>query len=273
MTRVLKVSTPNTAFQRLEVLRRSRAKRRRYGEFLIEGVRAINGALAAGWEIRSLCYARGRTLSAWALSVLESARAAARLEIVPELFETISEKTDPPELLAVVAMRPDSLERIRVGTDMVVVVVDRPGNPGNLGTIIRSCDAFGVAGVIATGHGVDVYDPAVIRASVGSFFAVPCIPLPSHREVAAWVAEQRRAFPELTLVGTSAHAAAALRDFRWSTEIVLIVGNETEGMSYAYRQLCDTVVTIPMRGTATSLNAAVATSIVLYEIDSQRRAV
>jgi TrmH family RNA methyltransferase len=271
MTRVLKVSTANTAFQRLEVLRRSRVKRRRYGEFLIEGVRAINGALAAGWEIRSLCYARGHTLSRWASSVLESSPTAARLEIVPELFETITEKDEPPELLAVVSMRPDSLERIRVAADMVVVVVDRPGNPGNLGTLIRSCDAFGVNGVIVTGHGVDVYDPAVIRASVGSFFAVPCVALPSHREVVTWVTEQRRTYPQLALVGTSAHATSSVREFRWSNEIVLVVGNETEGMSYAYRQLCDTAVTIPMRGTASSLNAAVATSIVLYEIDSQRR--
>ena len=271
MSRVLKVSTANTAFQRLEVLRRSRTKRHRYGEFLIEGVRAINGALAGGWEIRSLSYPRGRPLSAWASSVLESASTAARLEMAPELFEQISDKQELPELLAVVATRPDSVDRIPVGAGMVVVVVDRPGNPGNLGTVIRTCDAFGVAGVIVTGHGVDVYDPGVIRASVGSFFAVPCIALPSHRELAAWVREQKDAYPELAIVGTSARGPVSLRDFHWPHELVLVVGNETEGMSYAYRELCDSVVTIPMRGTATSLNAAVATSIVLYELDSGRR--
>jgi len=271
MTRVLKVSTANTAFQRLEVLRRSRSKRRRYGEFLVEGVRAINGALAGGWDIRSLCYARGRSMSRWAESVLESANTATRLEMEPALFDMLSEKEEAPELLAVVATQPDSVERVPVRAGMVIVVVDRPGSPGNLGTLIRSCDAFGVAGVVVTGHGVDVYDPAVIRASVGSFFAVPCVALPSHREVTAWVNEQRRSYPELALVGTSARATTAVRDFNWTKEIVLVVGNETDGLSFAYRELCDAVVTIPMGGTPSSLNAAVATSIVLYEIDSQKR--
>ena len=100
---------------------------------------------------------------------------------------------------------------------------------------------------------------------------MPCISLPSHREVAAWVRDLRRSHRELTLVGTSAHAASALRDFRWGAEVVLVVGNETTGMSSAYRELCDAIVGIPMRGTATSLNAAVSTSIALYELDSYRR--
>ena len=154
---------------------------------------------------------------------------------------------------------------------MLVVVVDRPGSPGNLGTLIRSCDAFGADGVIVSGHGVDLYDPATIRASVGSFFTVPSVALPSHREVGEWVSGLRQAYPGLTLVGTSARASADLREFAWGTEVVLLVGNETNGLSHAYREMCDAVVRIPMRGTATSLNAAVATSIVLHEVDTRRR--
>jgi 23S rRNA (uridine2479-2'-O)-methyltransferase len=263
--RVLQVSTANTAFQRLDVLQRNRTKRHRYGEFVVEGVRAINGALAAGWSIRSFAYARGRDLSHWASSILEASDAESHLEMAPELFEQLSGKEDPSELLAVVAMRPDSVERIPLATGMTAVVVDRPGSPGNLGTLIRSCDAFGASGVIATGHGVDLYDPATIRASVGSFFAVPSLTLPSHREVVAWVGDVRASYPALAVVGTSAHAPVTLRDFVWSSEVILVVGNETSGMSHAYRELCDAVVRIPMSGTATSLNAAVATSIALYE--------
>ncbi|MFN2566402.1 MAG: TrmH family RNA methyltransferase [Gemmatimonadaceae bacterium] len=269
--RVLKVSTANAAFQRIEVLRRNRIKRHRYGEFVIEGVRAINGALAAGWTVRSFAYPRGRELSRWASSILDASTAECHLEVAPDLFETISEKEEPSELLAVVAMRPDSLDRLPTGDGVLVVVVDRPASPGNLGTLIRSCDAFGATGVILTGHGVDLYDPSTIRASVGSFFAVPSIALPSHREVASWVSDLRRSRAGLMLVGTSAHASVPLRGFRWGPDIVLVVGNETSGLSHAYRELCDAIVGIPMRGTATSLNAAVATSIALYELDSYRR--
>ena len=269
--RVLPVSTANAAFQRLEVLQRNRTKRHRYGEFVVEGVRAINSAIANGWTIRAFAYARERELSRWATSILAASSAESHFEIAPELFDRLSGKEEPSELLAVLAMRPDSLDRITVTGGMTVVVIDRPVSPGNVGTIIRSCDVFGVSGLMVTGHGVDLYDPATIRATVGSFFAVPSLTLPSHREVEAWVADVRRTHPGLVVVGTSARADTAMRDFRWGTEVVLIVGNETSGMSHAYRAMCDAVVTIPMRGTATSLNAAVATSISLYELDSFRR--
>lgn len=269
--RHLEVSTANTAFQRIDVLRRNRNKRHRYGEFVVEGVRAINGALAAGWTVRSFAYPRDRQLSRWATDILATSTAESHLSVAPALFDTISEKEDSSELLAVVAMRPDSVERIPTGPGMAVVVVDRPGSPGNLGTLIRSCDAFGMAGVIVTGHGVDLYEPATIRASVGSFFSVPCIALESHREVAEWVGELRESYNGLTVVGTSARASSELRDFHWGTEVVLLVGNETNGLSHAYREMCDDIVRIHMRGTATSLNAAVSTSIVLYELDTHRR--
>ena len=271
--RILQVSTANAAYQRIEVLRRNRTKRHRYGEFVIEGVRAIDGALAGGWTIRSFGYASGRPLSRWASSILDASTAESHLEIAPELFEAISEKEEPPELIAVVAQRPDAPERIPVGRGMLVVIVDRPGNPGNLGTLIRSCDAFGASGVIVTGHGVDLYDPATIRASVGAFFTVPCITLPSHREVATWVSEARSSLGELMVVGTSARGSVPLRGFPWSPEVVLVIGNETTGLSHAYRELCDALVAIPMRGRATSLNAAVAASIVLYEVDAHRSGV
>ena len=272
MPRLLKVSTANAAFQRLEVLLRNRTKRHRYGEFVVEGVRAINGALAAGWTIRAFAYPRGRQLSRWASSILETSAAESHLEMAPELFETISGKEEPPELIAVAAMHSDALDRIPVGSGATVVVVDRPASPGNLGTLIRSCDAFGVTGVIVTGHGVDLYDPATIRASVGSFFAVPCIALPSHRELEDWVRDVRQSYADLTLVGTSARASVSLREFTWPCEVVLVIGNETAGLSHAYRELCDALISIPMHGTATSLNAAVATSIVLYDRDARRNA-
>jgi len=271
MPRLLKVSSANAAFQRIEVLRRNRTRRHQYGEFVIEGVRAINGALRAGWTIRSFAYARDRPRSRWAAEILEQSRADTHLEMTPELFAQITEKDEPPELIAVVATRPDTVDRIPTDGDLLVVVVDRPASPGNLGTIIRSCDAFGATGVIVTGHGVDLYDPLTIRASVGSFFAVPCIALSSHREVSAWAESLRVERSGMSLIGTSAHADSSLRDFSWGSDVMLVIGNETSGLSHAYREMCDAVVKIPMRGTATSLNAAVATSILLYEIDSYRR--
>jgi len=270
MPRSLQVSTANAAYQRIEVLKRNRTKRHRYGEFVVEGVRGINGALAADWVVRTFAYARGRQLSRWASSILATSSAESHLEMDPSLFETLSEKDEPSELLAVVETRPDAVDRLPVKPGMVVVVIDRPASPGNLGTLIRSCDAFSASAVIVTGHGVDLYDPATIRASVGSFFALPCISLSSHREVAAWVADVRRSHAALRIVGTDEGGSRRLREYEWPSEAVIVVGNETSGLSHAYRELCDDIVSIPMTGSASSLNAAVATSIVLYEVASRR---
>ena len=249
----------------MEVLKRNRTKRHRYGEFLVEGVRALNAAVRAGWEIRSFAYARGRTLSRWAQAMLDESSAESHFEITPDLFDSLSDKEEASELLAVVGMRPDDPSRITTRAGMTVVVIDRPSSPGNLGTIIRSCEAFGVDGVITTGHGVDLYDPATIRASVGTFFTMPSVALASHDDLAAWISDVRRSYPGVSVVGTSARATTPLRDHRWSTEVVVVIGNETHGLSHAYRAMCDTTLSIPMRGSATSLNAAIATSIVLYE--------
>jgi TrmH family RNA methyltransferase len=149
--RVIRVQSEDNHFQRVEVLKRNRQKRRRYGEFFVEGVRAINLALTNGWAIESFVYSRGRPLSRWAQGVLADSRANAHLEMPDDLVAKLSDKEDRSELLAVVRMPENDPSRIRVHPGMLVVVADRPTSPGNLGTLIRSCDAFGVDGVIVTG--------------------------------------------------------------------------------------------------------------------------
>jgi tRNA G18 (ribose-2'-O)-methylase SpoU len=150
------------------------------------------------------------------------------------------------------------------------VVFDRPASPGNIGSIIRSADAFGADGVIVTGHAADVYDPRSVRASTGSLFGVPAVRVPSHREVMAWAAERRARGCPLRIVGTDEHGEADLFDFDLAGPTLLLIGNETKGLSTAWREACDHMVRIPMTGTASSLNAANAATAVLYEAARQR---
>jgi TrmH family RNA methyltransferase len=183
----------------------------------------------------------------------------------------LSDKDEPSELLAILEMPVDELSRIPVGEGSLVVVLDRPSNHGNLGTIIRSCDALHADGLILTGHAVDLYDPRTIRASVGSLFALPVIRLASYVDLVAWLERIRAQARDLQVVGSSAKATVEVPDADLTPTMVLIVGNETRGLSANYRALCDLIVRIPMYGSATSLNVACATSILLYEIDRQRR--
>jgi TrmH family RNA methyltransferase len=267
---VTRIYSENADFQHIETLRRNRAKRNKSGEFFVEGVRAINQALRNKWIINALVYSRDQRLSDWAEGVIAHAGAKTLYELPASLMEKLSQKEEASELLAIVALPPDDLTRIPVRDDLLVVVFDRPASPGNLGTVIRSCDALQVDGVIITGHAVDLYDPETIRATAGSFFTVPAVRLPSQNELVPWLDGLRRRQPRLQVVGTSAKAQIRVQDHDCTRPTVLLIGNENHGLSENYKALCDALVTIPMHGSATSLNVACATSILLYEIARQR---
>jgi TrmH family RNA methyltransferase len=270
--KILRVSSENHAFQHAVVLKANRTKRQRYQEFFVEGVQAINQAVAFGWSITTLIYSSEQPLSRWAQHVLAAAPSATRLEMSPRLLHKLSDKDEPSELLALVAMPDDDLTRIVPMTPLLLAVFDRPVSPGNLGTLIRSCDAFHADGLVVTGHGADVYDPATIRASTGSLFALPVVRAASHRALAEWFPALAKAAGPFQVVGTAADGDTAVDALDLTAPTVLVFGNETLGLSAGYRDLCERTVRIPTAGSAESLNVACAASIVLYEVDRQRRA-
>jgi len=269
---VLRVTTRNARFQQWEALLGNRTKRQRGAAFIVQGVRPISMAIQAGWEIRELLYNADANLSTWARQTLDQLRTT-RIAVAGELMHELGAKADSaPELLAVVGMPDDDLDRIAIGPDLLVVVFDRPTSPGNIGTLIRSADAFGVQGVIVTGHSADVYDPKSVRASTGSLFSLPVVRVPSHRPVLDWITELRDRDVDARLVGTDENGDLDIAEYDFTAPTVVLVGNETTGLSSAWRDACDHLVRIPMAGTASSLNAATAASVVLYESARQRGA-
>ncbi|MCW6004022.1 rRNA methyltransferase [Micromonospora sp. CPCC 205371] len=267
-----RVTTRNARFQQWEALLGNRTKRQRRGEFLVQGVRPITVAVQRGWQIREILYDSGAQLSAWARETLDTVHAA-KVAVSSELMHELGAKAETvPELLAVVAMPDDDLGRIPTGPEMLAVVFDRPTSPGNIGTLIRSADAFGACGVIVTGHAADVYDPKSVRASTGSLFALPVVRAPSHQAVLAWVGATRGGAIDVRVVGTDEHGDLEVAEFDFTQPTLLLVGNESTGLSSAWREACDHLVQIPMSGTASSLNAATAASVVLYESARQRTA-
>ena len=261
----------DAAFQKLQVLKTNRNKRHRYGQFLVEGVRNLNGAVKYGWEIASLIYARDRELSQWAKDMLRDVKTEENLRLSPELMEELSGKEDTSELMAVVNMREGGAEQFKLGPDPLLVLFDRPSNRGNLGTLIRSCDGLGADGLILTGHGVDLYDPEVVTAGMGSFFRVQAAQM-ELREVMAYIEELRGRYPGFRTVGTTAHRQRPVWGEELSGPVMLMVGNETDGLSYGFKQACDVLCTIPMdeNGSASSFNVACAGTVLMYEAARQR---
>ncbi|MBN2147844.1 MAG: hypothetical protein JW726_10665 [Anaerolineales bacterium] len=266
-----KIVTENSDFQRLEMLQRNRTKRTRLGLFFVEGVRSITQALLNGWVFEAVIYSHHRRLSDWAEGVIEHAGARVQYELPQRLMDRLSQREETSELMAVLHIPPDDLARIHPKEDFLAVVFDRPASPGNLGALIRSCDALGAGGVAVSGHAVDLYDPETIRAAAGSFFAVPSVRIASYKELIPWFALLKQQLPALQIVGSSAKAALPLHAHNFTPPTVLMIGNETRGLSENLRSLCDAIVSIPMLGSASSLNVACAASILLYEASRQRQ--
>jgi tRNA G18 (ribose-2'-O)-methylase SpoU len=280
MPPTLRISTRNARFQQWQALLGNRTKRQRAGEFPVHGVRPISLAVHFDWPLTALLYDADRELSTWAREVLSTATAGdpVHVALATELMAELGEKDEgAPELIAIAALPPDSLARLAAGDTAPAgptlgVVFDRPTGPGNIGTLIRSADAFGAHGVVVTGHAADPYDPRSVRASAGSLFAVPVIRVPSHRDVLAWRDTMAPAERPL-LVATDERGELDVADADLTGPTYVVIGNETNGLSAAWRDACDLTVRIPMTGSASSLNAASAATVVLYEAARQRAAI
>lgn len=267
-----RIASRNAAYQKFQVLKTNRQKRHRYGEFFVEGVRNLNEAVKNGWEIASFLYGQGAPLSGWARDMLANVPTECNYQLAPGLMEDLSGKEDTSELLAVVKMRPDDFSQLNTPENPLWVLFDRPSNRGNLGTILRSCDALGASGLILTGHGVDLYDPEVAGASMGSFFRVPAIHAGDNRSVLDFIGRMRGRYPSLRVLGTTAHKQSPLYRENLTGPLLFMIGNETDGLCYAFKNACDALCTIPMAEgcAASSFNVACACTVLLYEAVRQR---
>jgi TrmH family RNA methyltransferase len=267
LANTIRISSRNARFQQWQALLTSRQKRQRAGEFLVQGVRPITLAVQHGWPLHAMIYDAGRPLSRWATGILGTT-AAQPVAMTTDLLRELGEKPDdPPELIAVAEIRPDDYTRIPVRADFLALAFDRPASPGNIGTLVRSADAFGAAGVIVTGHAADPYDPKSVRASTGSLFAVPVVRESSALGVLTWVKAQS---VPIVIVGTDESGTIDIAGYDLTRPALIVVGNETTGLSAGWRDACDALVRIPITGSASSLNAANAGTIALYETARQR---
>lgn len=269
--KMINIYNKNNVFQRFETLKTNRKKRYKYNEFLVEGVRSLNEAVKNGWRVKSFICDKNH-LSDWASDMIRDVQTDANYCLTPELMSELSDKGETSELMAVIEMREDTLQSVRLSDNPFIVLFDRPSNKGNLGTMIRSCDALGADMLIITGHAVDLYDPGVVVSAMGSFFNMPVIRVSDNHALFQYREMLKNTYPGFITVGTTAHREHPLYLVDFTKPLMLMMGNETMGLNKAFKEYCDVLCTIPMseKSYATSFNVSCAASVLMYEVTRQR---
>ena len=257
------------ANERIKAIRKlhERKARQESGLFLIEGLRIVAEAVEQGARIETLVTSPELLKSAFGKELVAAQRAKGMdvLEVGAEVFRRLSVKEGPQGMAAVVRQQWQTLDTVHPQPGQVWVALDSIADPGNLGTIMRTADAVGAQGIILLDQSTDPYDPQAVRGSMGALFTQALV----HAEFAQFTAWKQR--EGVAVVGTSDKAQADYHAFRYPDPLVLLMGSERQGLQPYHLELCDAVVSIPMRGGSDSLNLAVATAVVLYEILNQKR--
>jgi TrmH family RNA methyltransferase len=253
--------------ERVKAIRALRDRRARdsSGVFFAEGARLLRAALDHDAVIDQVVVAPER-LSEAESDLLDAItnRRLPLLEVTPEVFDSLSFREEKQSLGAVVQQERETLAQAGE-TRRCWVALPEIQHPGNLGTVIRTCDAAGGDGVILVGRTTDAYHPIAVRGTLGAIFSQRIVKA-TDAEFARWA---RRA--GCTVVGTSPAADSDYREVDYASKpVVLIMGSERIGISEAQAALCDHLVRIPMAGYVESLNLSIAAALVLYEVLRQR---
>jgi TrmH family RNA methyltransferase len=253
-------SRSNPLIREVRALAQKKVRQAR-GEFLMEGIQGVLQAIASRAPIRLLLVAPELLTSKPArLAVRDAGRAGTRVvNVSPNVLKSLAERENPTGLAAVIQIQTVTLDRLRADASSIFIALDRVSNPGNLGAILRSADAVQARGVLLIGDVTDPFAPNALNASRGAVFTVPLVRVANMRDALNWGREQG-----LKIVTSSDRAAQTLWEADLTAPLMLVLGNEGEGLDPVVLEQGQ-AVRIPMRGQVDSLNLAVAAGVLLYE--------
>ena len=255
---------------------RDRRDRDREGQFVIEGFREISRAVEARLPIEEIFTCPELYLGSSEAELIETAKERCGAEVwhvSRDVFQKVSYRDRPDGLIAR-APKPDwglgrwdsLLEENGSDQPQIFIVAQSIEKPGNLGTLLRTADAAAVTGLMVVDRCTDLFNPNVVRASVGTLFTVPVVECSSEEGI-GWFRDKG-----VQLVATSPDAEKVYTETDLSGSIAIVMGSEQYGLDERWLSHTDLQVSIPMAGSADSLNVAMATAIVLFESLRQRSA-
>ena len=246
---------------------RDKKNRRREGLFIAEGLRILTEAREAGFLPQILFFTgEGDRHPLLDRLIAETeADGGEAIETTADILHKLSGKDNPQTVLGVYRAFDTNLNRIDRAEADLWIVAQALRDPGNLGTILRTGDAVGAGGLILVDDCVDPFSVEAVRATMGALFTQK-IATASWADFVAWLRAGQG-----ELIGTSLNATRDYQEPRYRKPAFILVGNEAQGLPADYEAECDTLVKMPMLGRADSLNAAVATAVMAYEVINQWR--
>lgn len=243
----------------LQLIDKSKERRER-GLFVVEGAREVSRALAAGYEAETVFVCE---------SLLSEPPALDPEKIFPvsaQVYERIAYRGGTEGIVAVLRTRDRSLEELSLRENPLILVLESVEKPGNIGAVLRSADAAGVDAVLVCDPLTDLYNPNLIRASLGALFSVPTLCCTSQ-EAAAWLKKHGIAILTAQLQDSELYYATDM-----TRPTALVMGTEDKGLSSFWREQADAHIRIPMAGAMDSLNVSVSAAILCFEAVRQRAA-
>jgi TrmH family RNA methyltransferase len=257
------------ANQNVKLIRKLEQKKYRQetGLFFIEGLRTVGEAIQTGASIDTLVVAPELLVSDFGKSLLDhpAIQNVERIEVSAEIYQKLAHKEGPQGIGAIVKQDWQAIDHIQVDSGDLWVALDAVSDPGNLGTIMRTTEAVGSRGIILLGHSTDPYDPTAVKASMGAIFSLEL----AQSDWDSFLIWEKK--NQLTIVGTSDSAKTDYQKVEYRRPMILLMGSERHGLPEEMQAACDHVVFIPMEGRTDSLNLAVATGVMLYQIYNKTR--
>jgi TrmH family RNA methyltransferase len=250
-------SAQNPKIKHLLALQEKSRLRREEGLFVVEGRRELEHCLAAGFQLDTLFLCP---------EICPEFAAARTVYVSKEVYAKIAYREGTEGVIAEVRWKERSLDELLTGKDSpLIMVMERVEKPGNLGAVLRSADAAGADGVILCDPLTDLYNPNLIRASIGAIFTVPVVACTSA-EAIAWLKANN-----IRILTAQLQDSAPYYDVDMTCGTALVMGTEATGLTDAWRQAADAHILIPMLGRLDSLNVSVSAAILLYEAVRQRQ--
>jgi len=237
------------------------------GKFLLEGLRLCEEALNSNWDIESILLTHSfedKVQGKDFFGKLQKSKTKL-IAVKPHDLQKLSDTVTPPGIMCVVKTRRNQMENLWRKNNNFILALDGIRDPGNVGTLIRTADAFGADGVLLSNDTVELLNPKVVRSTMGSIFHFPVW---DEVDLVTILQELRKR--NFKILGTDVRKGKKLDSVDYSGNICILIGNEVEGLRENLLALSDELMHIPIYGKAESLNAAVAGGILLYEITTKR---